>query len=293
MFRSLIFVPGNSARFLAKASTLPADIVCFDLEDSVPLNEKELARKMIAAALQQQGGQKRSIYIRTNSFESGMVSEDLKAVLGTGVTGVVIPKVNDKSEVTKAAEIISALEKGRGIEEGSIRLVPSIETARGVVNAYDIAPSSGRVNALVFGVFDFLYDMRLDYNEGNDSSYWYARSKVPVDARAAGVQAIDAIWQKIDDIDGLIKDAATAKRLGYSGKSIIHPSQIEHVHRVFVPSKNEIEWAKKVVAALGEAMEKGSGRGAVRLEGRMIDAVHYKQARAILEAEKEAAKEGN
>ncbi len=293
MFRSLIFVPGNSARFLAKASTLAADIVCFDLEDSVPLNEKELARKMIAATLQQQGGQKRSIYIRTNSFESGMVSEDLKAVLGTGVTGVVIPKVNDKSEVIKAAEIISALEKGRGIEEGSIRLVPSIETARGVVNAYDIALSSRRVNALVFGVFDFLYDMRLDYNEGNDSSYWYARSKVPVDARAAGVQAIDAIWQKIDDIDGLIKDAATAKRLGYSGKSIIHPSQIEHVHRVFVPSKNEIEWARKVVAALGEAMEKGSGRGAVRLEGRMIDAVHYKQARAILEAEKEAAKEGN
>jgi citrate lyase subunit beta/citryl-CoA lyase len=293
MFRSLIFVPGNSARFLAKASTLAADIVCFDLEDSVPLNEKELARKMIAATLQQQGGQKRSIYIRTNSFESGMVSEDLKAVLNTGVTGVVIPKVNDKSEVTKAAEIVSALEKGRGIEEGSIRLVPSIETARGVVNAYDIALSSGRVNALVFGVFDFLYDMRLDYNEGNDSSYWYARSKVPVDARAAGVQAIDAIWQKIDDIDGLIKDAATAKRLGYSGKSIIHPSQIEHVHRVFVPSKNEIEWARKVVAALGEAMEKGSGRGAVRLEGRMIDAVHYKQARVILEAEKEAAKEGN
>jgi citrate lyase subunit beta/citryl-CoA lyase len=161
--------------------------------------------------------------------------------------------------------------------------MPSIETARGVVNAYQIASADVRVNALVFGVFDFLYDMRLDYDEHDATGYFYARSKIPVDARAAGVSAIDAIWQKIDDADGLVKDATLAKRLGYSGKSIIHPSQIEPVHKVFLPSKNEIEWAKKVVQALGEAMEKGSGKGAVRLEGRMIDAVHYKQAKAILE----------
>ena len=98
----------------------------------------------------------------------------------------------------------------------------------------------------------------------------------------AGVHAIDAIWQKIDDIDGLIRDATMARRLGYSGKSIIHPSQIEPVHNVFRPSKSEVEWAKKVVQALDQAMEKGRGRGAVRLEGKMLDAVHYKQAKAIL-----------
>jgi citrate lyase subunit beta/citryl-CoA lyase len=108
--------------------------------------------------------------------------------------------------------------------------------------------------------------------------------KIPVDARAAGVHAIDAIWQKIDDIDGLTRDATMARRLGYSGKSIIHPSQIEPVHKVFRPSKNEVEWAKKVVQALNLAMRKGTGRGAVRLEGKMIDAVHYKQAKAILDA---------
>ncbi len=108
---------------------------------------------------------------------------------------------------------------------------------------------------------------------------------MPVDARAAGVGAIDAIWQKIDDSEGLIRDATVAKRLGYSGKSIIHPSQIEPVHPVFLPSKGEVEWARKVVEALGEATEKGRGRGAVRLEGRMIDAVHYKQAKAILDAD--------
>jgi citrate lyase subunit beta/citryl-CoA lyase len=162
--------------------------------------------------------------------------------------------------------------------------MPSIETARGVVNAYLIASAEERIKALVFGVFDFLYDMRLDYDEHDPLGYSYVRAKIPVDARAAGVHAIDAIWQKIDDIDGLIRDATMARSLGYSGKSIIHPSQIEPVHKVFRPSKNEVEWAKKVVQALGQAMKKGTGRGAIRLEGKMIDVVHYKQAKAILDA---------
>jgi len=153
-----------------------------------------------------------------------------------------------------------------------------------VVNAYSIAKTVQRVNALVFGVFDFLYDMRLDYDENDGIGYAYARAKVPVDARAAGVASIDGIWQKVDDIDGLRNDAIIAKRLGYSGKSIIHPNQIETVHKIFVPNRNEIEWAKKVVEALGEAMEEGVNRGAVKLEGKMIDAVHYKQAKAILDA---------
>jgi citrate lyase subunit beta/citryl-CoA lyase len=283
MFRSLIFVPGNSMRFVEKAKTLPADIVCFDLEDSVPDNEKDTARRIIAETLltrrQEYGGH---VYVRTNSPESDLVTDDLKAVLQKGIDGIVVPKVNDASEMLEIQRHIVMLEKER--KTGRIALVPSIETARGVVNAYLIASADERINALVFGVFDFLYDMRLDYDEHDDAAYSYARAKIPVDARAAGVYAIDAIWQKIDDIDGLIRDSTVAKHLGYSGKSIIHPSQIEPVHKVFRPSKNEIEWARKVVQALDQAMNKGIGRGAVRLEGKMIDAVHYKQAKAILDA---------
>lgn len=283
MFRSLIFVPGNSTRFIEKAKTLLADIVCFDLEDSVPAGEKDVARKIIADALSKRSEYQRPIYVRTNSPESGLVPDDLKSIVQKGIDGIVIPKVNDQEELSEITKILSSLEVERGIEK--LALIPSIETARGVVNGYLIASANDRVNALVFGVFDFLHDMKMDYDENDDSGYSYARAKIPVDARAAGVHAIDAIWQKIDDIDGLVKDAATAKRLGYSGKSIIHPSQVEPVHRVFLPTKSEIEWARKVVAALGEAMEKGGGRGAVRLEGRMIDAVHYKQAKMILESE--------
>jgi citrate lyase subunit beta/citryl-CoA lyase len=129
--------------------------------------------------------------------------------------------------------------------------------------------------------------MGLDYAENDGIEYVYARAKIPVDAKAAGVAAIDAIWQNVDNTNGLMKDARVAKRLGYSGKSIIHPSQIDPVHNIFIPTKNEIEWAKKVIEALGQTMERGSGKGAVKLEGKMIDAVHYKQAKAILNIDSE------
>jgi citrate lyase subunit beta / citryl-CoA lyase len=281
MFRSLIFVPGNSTRFVEKAKTLAADIICFDLEDSVPANEKDAARKIIADALSRRQEYGRPVYVRTNSPESGLVAADLKAAVQKGLDGIVIPKVNEAKEVMKIKKQVTILEKSR--KTGKIALMPSIETAKGVVNAFQVAGADDRINAIVFGMFDFLNDMRLDYNENDSTGYAYARAKVPVDARAAGVNAIDAIWQKIDDTDGLVRDATLAKRLGYSGKSLIHPNQIDPVHKVFLPSKNEIEWAKKVVQALGEAMENGRGRGAVRLEGKMIDAVHYKQAKAILD----------
>jgi citrate lyase subunit beta/citryl-CoA lyase len=194
--------------------------------------------------------------------------------------GVVVPKVNDKDEIMQIVKQVSSLEE---TNRPSVNIMPSIETAKGVVNAYGIATADDRINCLVFGVFDFLHDMRLDY-EDDATAYSYVRAKVPVDARAAGVEAIDGIWQKIDDLDGLVRDSNSARRLGYSGKSVIHPSQIEPVHSVFRPSSKQIEWAKKVLLALGDAMEKGSGKGAVSLEGKMIDAVHYKQAKALLKA---------
>jgi len=271
MYRSLIFVPGNNRRFAEKAKTLQADIICLDLEDSVPPNEKDIARGIISELTTQRHEYARPLYVRTNSPQSGLIEQDLKAA--KGFDGVVIPKVNSPNEVNHVGMQI----------DPTTHIIPSIETAEGVVNAYQIASADIRVNALIFGLFDFLHDMRLDYDEKDSTGFAYSRMKVPVDARAAGIAAIDGIWQQVEDIDGLVKDSTIAKRLGYSGKSIIHPNQIRPVHNVFRPSESEVEWAKKVIEALGEAMEKGSGRGAVRLEGRMIDAVHYKQAKAILD----------
>ena len=285
LIRSLIFVPANNKRFVEKAKALKADIICFDLEDSVPLNEKDAARKIIAEALAQRTQYKSSFYVRINPLDSDLFSLDLTDVIKNGIDGVVVPKVNDQNQIKNLDYELTTLEDSRKMIKDSIKLIPSIESAKGIVNTYSIATSSERVSAMVFGIFDFLYDMGLDYVENDDiEKYMYARAKVPVDARAAGVEAIDGIWQKVDDIEGLTKDAMLAKRLGYSGKSIIHPAQIEPVHRVFVPTKSQIEWARKVVDALQKAMEKGQGQGAVKVDGKMIDAVHYKQAKAILDS---------
>jgi citrate lyase subunit beta/citryl-CoA lyase len=284
-FRSLIFVPGINGRFLDKAKKLNADIVCFDLEDSVLPNQKVTARMMVADALKQRTDYNftKNVYVRINSPESGISTEDLNSTIQKGLEGIVVPKVNEENELVRLTEIITQLEEERGIEKGNIKLMPSIETAKGVVNAYSIASADSRVNALIFGLYDFLHDMHLDYAEDDGTGYAYARMKIPIDARAAGIVAIDAIWQKVSDISGLRDDATTAKRLGYVGKSIIHPTHIEPVNEIFKPSKIEIGWATKVVNALGPAMERGKGIGAVNLEGKMIDAVHYKQAKAILD----------
>jgi citrate lyase subunit beta / citryl-CoA lyase len=287
MFRSLLFVPGNSQKFIEKSKTLDADIICLDLEDSVPPNQKPLAREMIRGALSERKSYHSSsaLYVRINSVDSGFAVEDLSASVQQGIEGIIVPKVNAEDTIIDTARLVSKLEEERGIVKGHIKLIASIETAQGVLNAYDIAKADGRINALLFGVFDFLYDMHLDYVENNGTGYAYARAKLPVDARAAGALAIDAIWQNVDDTEGLKRDTQYARRLGYSGKSIIHPSQIDPVHKIFVPTKTEIEWAKKVVQSLAPAVENGTatGAGAISLEGRMIDIVHYKLAKSILD----------
>ena len=287
MFRSLLFVPGNSQKFIEKSKTLDADIICLDLEDSVPPNQKPLAREMIRGALSERKSYHSSsaLYVRINSVDSGFAVEDLSASVQQGIEGIIVPKVNTEDTIIDTARLVSKLEQERGIVNGHIKLIASIETAQGVLNAYDIAKADGRINALLFGVFDFLYDMHLDYVENNGTGYAYARAKLPVDARAAGALAIDAIWQNVDDTEGLKRDTQYARRLGYSGKSIIHPSQIDPVHKIFVPTKTEIEWAKKVVQSLAPAVENGTatGAGAISLEGRMIDIVHYKLAKSILD----------
>jgi len=283
-FRSLIFVPGINPRFVDKAKKLNADIICFDLEDSVLPAEKVTARKMIVKALRQraQYNLTKNVYVRINSPESGISGKDLISTIQKGLDGIVVPKVNEESELVELSGLITELEQKRRIEKNRIKLMPSIESAKGIVNAYSIARADLRVNALIFGLYDFLHDMHLDYVDNDVTGYSYARMKIPVDARAAGVVAIDAIWQKVDDIVGLRNDAASARRLGYVGKSIIHPSHIEPVHEIFKPSKIEIGWATKVVNALGPAMRKGKGSGVVKLDGKMIDAAHYKLAKAIL-----------
>jgi len=284
MFRSLLFIPGNNERFLKKSTNLHPDILCFDLEDSVPNNEKVIARNLVGEFLSsQEGNNESSIYVRINAVDSGLVDNDLEMVLKEGLDGIVLPKISNRQQVIEVINKIDLIISERNIGS-KIRVMPSIETAKGVINANSIASAHGNVVALIFGVFDFLYDMNVDVEYDDYMSYNYARSKIPVDARAADIYALDGIWQKVNDVEGLIKDAVLAKKLGYSGKTLIHPSHINPIHEIFRPTKKQIEWAKKVIVALQDSVEKGNTRGAILLDGKMIDAVHYKQAKAVLKA---------
>jgi len=280
LVRSLLFVPGNNSRFLEKAKTILADIVCFDLEDSVPDNEKKNARQLIKETLKRRSEYTPDVYVRINSPSSGKITDDLKEIAAKGIDGIVIPKVNNVNELKKIEKTLSSLEKKRKLRP--IELMPSIESAEGVVNAYGIA-STKRVAALVFGVFDLLNDMGIEYSKQAEGAK-YARSKIPLDAKAAGTYAIDAIWQDLKDVDGLREDCITGKNLGYSGKSIIHPDQIQIAHEIFYPNNTEIEWAEKVYKKYLEATK--TGRGATVIEGKMIDEVHYKRAKTLLQVAK-------
>ena len=307
MFRTLLFIPGNNKKFLDKSKSIYPDILCYDLEDSVPLSEKAIGKSLITQTLNSYNRNLNvnsneiisnndedinnynnnnnllhsQLFVRINSFESGLYEQDLESLICNQLDGIVIPKVNSENELQKIIVLIENLEKQRNIHR-TIRLIPSIESSQGVVNCYNIAKYNPRVCSIIFGVFDYLYDMKLDYVE-DGIEYSYARAKIPVDARAAGIPALDSIWQKVDDIEGLQRDAKNAKRLGYAGKSIIHPKHIEPVHKVFVPSQNEIEWAKKVLQIWKQINEQGDKRGAFKVDGKMIDAVHFKQAKLILD----------
>ena len=279
LLRSLLFVPGNNLRFLEKAKTLSADIVCFDLEDSVQLEEKKSARNIIKGELERRTDYKSEIYVRTNSPMSELIGEDLAAIVQEGIDGIVIPKVNNASEIKKIEKVLANLEKKQKLKP--IELMASIESTEGVVNAYSIASASNRISSLIFGVFDLLNDLGIEYTKQAEGAK-YARAKIPIDARAAGKYALDAIWQDLNDEPGLEQDCTMARNLGYTGKTIIHPNQIQTTHRIFYPTSSEVEWAKKVIDAYVSAKEKK--KGATKVEGKMIDEVHFKRAQTLLQS---------
>ena len=277
-FRTLIFVPGNNKRFLEKSKSLQADIVCLDLEDSVPDSEKAVARALIKETLESDVSPQSTVFVRTNSPISGLIKSDLDVIVQQGLGGIVVPKVDDTQALTEIVDYLTDIESARGLDP--IQIIPSIESAKGVVNTYEIASFCPRIPAVVFGVFDLLNDLGVEYSK-EVPAMMYSRAKIPVDARAAGVVAIDAIWQDLKDQTGFEDDCRVGKSLGYSGKSIIHPDQIRVVHKLFYPTSYEIMWARQVCQVYSESVK--AGTGATTIDGRMIDEVHFKQAKSLLD----------
>ncbi len=277
--RSLLFVPGNRARFLEKAQALSADALVPDLESGVPEPEKERARDMVRRALPGLAASGQRVFVRVNPVDSPYFLDDLNAILSKDLAGITLPKIESGDDIRRLDETITNLEHGKQLPFGHVRIIPFIESALGVIRAFEIATASTRVVAVAFGAEDFTADMGVS-RSAEGTEVLYARNLVAIAARAAHKLAVDAPFVDINDAAGLERDTRLALQLGFKGKFVIHPSQVEVVHRIFSPSPEEIRQAQQVVKAFERA--EGAGEGTLAVGGKMIDTAIALRAQKLL-----------
>lgn len=278
--RSWMFVPGHQQRMVDKALGLELDAAIFDLEDGVPSDKKNVARERVAKALSHSSkGPLR--FVRTHPVGSARIDVDLDAVVQQGLDGLVLPKVDRAEDLLLVDNKLEIRESSIGFERGRVQLVALIESARGLIQAPAIAASCSRLVGLMFGAEDFALDLGVfTTGEGNPGDWIFARSSLVVAAASERLQVIDRAYLNIWNPEGMLEDSRFARELGFTGKSVIHPNQIETIHRVFTPNAVEVEQAKRIVDAFEEA--EIAGLGAVTVEGQMVDLPIVERARRIL-----------
>lgn len=287
VMRSVFYVPGNSDKMIAKAPTLPADIITLDLEDSVPPAEKAKARELSRENLQLAGSGGSVVYVRVNNWETLMTNDDLEAVVYPGLSGICLAKCGHPDDVKRLDWKLDELERRRGMPVGCVAIQILCETAKGVINAYPSAVASKRVNSLIFGAVDYTKDMRVKLtSEGVEQ--FYARSHVAVAARAAGCIAIDCPFVAFQDVAAFEKSTREGRQMGYEGRMLIHPNQIEPSNLIYSPSPDDVEWARGVVKVFEEEGI-AKGMAAVSYKGKMVDTPVYDNARTILKTMAEIA----
>ena len=277
--KSLLFIPGNRQDMLNKATGLNPDAYVPDMEDSIPISQKTKARETTAPYLKKLAQAGPLVIPRINPLNSGLMESDLEKLVTPDIYGISIGKINSPEEVRCISKTIDQHEQRIGVSKGNIKLVIWIETAKAIVNAFEICSSSNRIVGAAFGAEDFANDMCIERTD-HQAEIEYPRSVVCVAAKAAEISALDTPYFKFRDPEGLKKDTIRAKTLGFSGKFAIHPSQIDTINETFVPSAQEIENARKVLRAIKEAEARGSG--ATSIDGKVIDAPVVKRAEYIM-----------
>ena len=279
VLRSLLFVPGHRREMITKAAAAGADAVILDLEDGVAPGEKDAARRTVAAALDGSLPEHLVVFVRVNSTGSGLLDADLRGAARARMDGVCLPKCESPADVQALATRLLAVEDRLGLPRGRLKILTLVETARGVLNAAAVARESPRAWGVVFGAEDFTADAGLPRTrEGTELAP--ARTAVSLAAHAAGVEAIDGIFADFRDGAGLAADTAEARRLGYTGKTVIHPAQIAPVHRVLAPAADEIAKARRIVDAFEQA--EAAGSGIVVVDGAMVDRPVAVRAQRVL-----------
>ncbi|MFL5045193.1 MAG: HpcH/HpaI aldolase/citrate lyase family protein [Xanthobacteraceae bacterium] len=282
--RSFLYVPANREKFLDKAVGLPADAFIFDLEDSVPPAEKARARAAIRDYAPKIPDQR--VWVRPNALDTEFGHGDLDAVIGiAGIAGLFVPKVESCDDVRRWDELIGEQETKRNLAAGAIKLVLSIESARGVLNAYDMAIAAKRVVSLTFGGAqdgDLNTDLGCAWSIDGPEML-HARSHTLLAARAAGFDTpLDGVFANVRDPDGFERDTTLSRRLGYRGRKLIHPSQIEPCNRLYRPSQAELDYYARVLTAFDRAV--AQGHASTTVDGRMIDVAMAAAARRALDA---------
>ncbi|RNC29006.1 MAG: Citrate lyase subunit beta [Candidatus Dichloromethanomonas elyunquensis] len=291
VMRSILYVPGNNPKMVEKAPTFPADIITLDLEDSVPPAEKENARKIVAENLKHAGQGGSLVFVRINNWETELTNDDLEAVVWEGLNGVTLAKTGHPDDVKRLDWKLEELERRRGIPVGTVKISMLLETAKGIINAYECCMASKRNVNAIFGAVDYCRDMRVKLTSEAVEQTW-GRAKVGVACRAAGIIAIDAPFVAFQDIPAFERNVAEGKQMGYEGRMIIHPSQIEPSNRMYAPDPADVEWAIGVVKIFEEEGI-AKGKAAVSYNGKMVDTPVYLNAKDILAAQAEIeAKEG-
>lgn len=266
--RTMMFVPGNNPAMVKDAGIYGADSIMFDLEDAVSMAEKDAARDLVYEALQTQDYGDAELVVRVNGQDTPYYANDVRAMVKAGIDVVRLPKVEDAEMVKKLDADITAAEKEFGREEGSTMLMAAIESAKGVINAYQIASASDRMMGIALSAEDYTTDMKTHrYPDGAELEF--ARNMVLHAARAAGVAAFDTVFTNMNDTEGFYRETEYIHQLGFDGKSLVNPRQIPMVNKVYEPTKKEIENAKNVENAIKEAKLKGSG--VISMNGQMVD----------------------
>jgi citrate lyase subunit beta/citryl-CoA lyase len=283
IFRSLLFVPGDSERKLAKGADTGADALVLDLEDAVDIARLPVAREMVCEYLRAHDRQKQQVWVRVNPMDSGLALEDLAAVVRGRPDGILLPKVYGAADIALLDNYLSALEARDDIPSGTIGIMPvATETPAALFALGSYRGVSKRLRALTWGAEDLAAAIGASTNREPNGEYAFtyrlARSQCLLGAHAAGVAAIDTIAANFRDLDVLAAEARAARREGFAGKIAIHPSQVPVINEAFSPDEEEVAYARRVILAF----EQADGAGTVQLDGAMLDRPHLKQAQQLL-----------
>ena len=286
VMRSFLFVPGHNEKLLTKASQSTADCVAMCLEDAVPLNEKENARKTIRKVLSEGTFSQKPVFVRINSMDTGLTLRDVEAVACKELDGFVYPMAYTPDDIKSFAAQLNLIEAHLGLAKGHFSIVVLVETPLAVLNAYDIAKASSRVIALLFGCEDYMAEMESRYSK-NEQSLFVPRSMIAMAARAAGVVPLDTPYVKVHDLEGLKRFATLGRDLGMAGMLVMSPRQIEVARECYTPSQEEIEYAADVVQS-AEAARK-EGKGIVIVRDKFVSPPTLKQSTKLLNYSKDIA----